>query len=445
MTSKSIFPARFASPMTLVLAISIGGCGGSSDPTSITVGGTVAGLSTAGLVLKNGTDLLAISPGDTKFELPSSLAAGSSYSVQVYSQPTTRDQFCTVAGGVGIAATSNISNVSITCRATEWMTSTLAGSGAYGSQDGVGSAASFSQPSGITVDLDGNAYVADTSNHSIRRIGPSGAVTTLAGSGIAGAADGVGSAATFNMPWRVAAAADGSVYVTDTYNQKIRKVSRDGTVTTFTGSGAIGSTDGSSTIASFYYPFGLAAAFDGTVYVADNSNQSVRKVATDGSVTTFAGSGTAGFVNGTGLAASFQSPYGAAVDGQGFVYIADTLNHSIRKISPAGIVTTLAGTGARGNNDGAAATASFSDPQGVAVDANGNVYVADTGNNVIRKISPPGLVSTLSGSSTLSTGSADGAGRAALFYFPFDIAVDTNGVLYVADWGNLKVRRISAQ
>jgi sugar lactone lactonase YvrE len=247
------------------------------------------------------------------------------------------------------------------------------------------------------------------------------------------------------MPWRVAAAPDGSIYVTDTYNQKIRKVSRDGTVTTLTGSGSIGSTDGSSTVASFYYPFGLAAAFDGALYVADNSNQSVRKVATDGSVTTFAGSGSAGFVNGTGPAASFQSPYGAAVDGQGSVYIADTLNHCIRKISPAGVVTTLAGTGVRGSTDGAAATASFSDPQGVAVDVNGNVYVADTGNNVIRKISPPGLVSTLSGSSSLSTGSADGVGRAASFYSPFDIAVDTNGVLYIADWGNLKIRRISAQ
>ena len=445
MTSTNTFRAHLSSPTTLALAICIAGCGGSSEPTSVTVGGTVTGLSTEGLVLRAGTESLALRPGDTRFVFLSPLAAGSNYSVQVDSQPTGRDQFCTVTGGVGTTGTSNTSTVSVSCRATEWMTSTLAGSGAYGSQDGAGSAASFSPPSGVTVDLEGNVYVADTSNQSIRRIGPSGAVTTLAGSGIAGAADGMGSAATFNMPWRVSAAPDGSVFVTDTYNQKIRKVSRDGTVTTLTGSGSIGSTDGSATTASFYYPFGLAAAFDGAVYVADNSNQSVRKVASDGTVTTFAGSGSVGFANGTGRAASFQSPYGAAVDRQGSVYIADTLNHCIRKISPTGVVTTLAGIGTRGSADGAADIGSFSDPQGVAVDAGGNVYVADTGNNAIRKVSPLGLVSTLSGNSALSVGSADGVGRTALFYFPFDIAVDQNGVLYVADWGNLKIRRISAQ
>ena len=429
----------------LVLAVVLTACGGSSDQASVAIGGTVGGLSTEGLVLSNGIETLALHPSDANFAFPTLVATGTGYSVKVSSQPTSRDQFCTVANGVGTAHVSSMSSVSVSCRATEWLASTLAGSGQYGSQDGPSSVASFSPPAGLAVDADTNVYVADAANQVIRRISPNGNVTTLAGSGVAGSSDGIGTGASFNMPWRVSTAADGIVYVTDSYNQRIRKVSGNGIVTSLSGSGSIGSADGSATAAAFYYPFGLAIGLDGYVYVADNSNQLIRKVAPDGSVARFAGSGSAGSSNGIGSAASFHSPYGVAIDAQGYVYIADTLNQCIRKISPSGVVSTLAGIGTRGSVDGSPAVASFSDPQGVAVDARGNVYVADTGNNSIRKISPSGTVTSIAGNAKLSVGAADGIGSSALFYFPFDVAVDRNGVLYVADWGNLKIRRIAAQ
>jgi streptogramin lyase len=429
----------------LTLAASVSGCGGSTSATSVTLGGSISGLTSEGLTIKNGTEVLALHSGEPSFVFATTVSPGSTYTVQIASQPTSRDQVCTIASSTGTAGSSNIAGISVSCHATLWVTGTLAGSGAYGSQDGPGSTASFSPPSGVAVDGAGNVYVADTANQKIRRIDAGGVVTTFAGTGNVGSADGAGTTASFNMPWRVSAAADSTTYVTDTYNLRLRKISATGDVTTFSGSGSIGAANGAAASASFYYPFGLAVSSDDHVYVADNSNQLIRKLAPDGGAMTFAGSGSAGFVNGTGSAASFQSPYGIAVDALGFVYVADTLNHCIRKISPVGMVTTLAGIGTRGSVDGSPTVASFSDPQGVAVDANGNVYVADTGNNALRKISPSGVVTTIAGNPALSAGSADGVGAASRFYFPFDVAVDRSGVLYVADWGNSKIRRVSAQ
>lgn len=430
---------------TLAVAANLAACGGSSDPMNVTVGGSVAGLSTQGLALSNGSDSVVLHAGDTSFVFPASIAVGARYAVQVASQPASRDEFCVVAQGTGTAGSANVTNVSVACHATQWVSSTLAGSGAYGSQDGISTAASFSPPTGLTVDDSGRVFVADAANHKIRRIDASGMVTTWAGSGTAGAANGDGTVASFNMPWRVSAATDGTLYVTDTYSQMIRKITPTGTVSRWSGSGAIGAADGAAASASFYYPFGVAVAADGSAYVADNSNQLIRKLGLDGSVSTWAGSGSAAFADGTGIAASFQSPYGIAVDADGTVYVADTNNQRIRRISPSGVVTTLAGDGTRGSTDGPGASASFNSPQGVAVDGSGNVYVADTGNSAIRKISQSGVVTTLAGDAAVSVGYIDGVGRAARFYFPYDVAVDINGVVYVADWGNLRIRRLIAQ
>jgi streptogramin lyase len=249
-------------------------------------------------------------------------------------------------------------------------------------------AASFDLPAGVAVDTAGNVYVADYGNNLIRKISSSGVVSTLAGSGFAGSANGMGTAASFNIPWGVAVDAAGNVYVADAANELIRKISPSGVVTTLAGGGAGRSNNGTGTAASFNGPYGVAVDAAGNVYVADNGNDMIRKISPLGVVSTLAGSGTKGSANGMGMAASFNGPYGVAVDAAGNVYVADGVNNIIRKISPLGVVNTWAGNGSIGSVNGMALAASFDIPTGVAVDAAGNVYVADIGNDMIRKISP---------------------------------------------------------
>jgi streptogramin lyase len=323
---------------------------------------------------------------------------------------------------------------------------TLAGTaGSSGSADGTGSAARFYQPWGVAVDGSGNVYVADSRNHTIRKITPAGVVTTLAGTaGSSGSANGTGSAARFYYPYGVAVDSSGNVYVADTSNQTIRTITPAGVVTTLAGTaGAYGSADGTGSAARFYYPAGVAVDGSGNVYVAD-SGSTIRTITPAGVVTTLAGTaGASGSADGTGSAARFNVPKGVAVDGSGNVYVADTSNHTIRKITPAGGVTTLAGTaGAYGSADGTGSAARFYYPEGVAVDASGNVYVADAGNNTIRKITPAGVVTTLAGTARLQ-GSADGTGSAARFYYPRGVAVDGSGNVYVADTQNSTIRAIT--
>ena len=213
------------------------------------------------------------------------------------------------------------------------------------------------------------------------------------------------------------------------------------TVTTLAGSGSEGSVDGTGIAASFKYPKGVAVDSIGNVYAADQGNHKIRKITSIGVVSTLAGSGAGGSVDGTGIAASFYYPKGVAVDSIGNVYVADGGN-KIRKITPSGVVSTLAGSGSEGSVDGTGIAARFSYPQGVAVDSIGNVYVACNGNHKIRKITPSGVVTTLAGSGSL--GSVDGTGIAASFIYPMCVAVDSIGNVYVADGGN-KIRKITPQ
>jgi hypothetical protein len=307
---------------------------------------------------------------------------------------------------------------------------TLAGAGPAGSADGVGTVASFYGPRGVAVDAVGNVYVVDPGNGKIRKINAAGQVTTLAGSGLVGSADGIGTAASFFGPSGVAVDAAGIVYVADATNHKIRKISAAGVVTTLAGSGSAGSADGTGSAASFSEPKGVAVDAAGNVYVADTGSHTIRKISSAGEVTTLAGSSASGSIDGTGTAASFYLPSGVAVDIAGNVVVADYGNNMIRKISAAGVVTTLAG-GVRGSTDGTGTAASFAGPWGVAVDAVGNVYVGDFGNRKIRKISAAGEVTTLAGSGGI--GSVDGTGTAASFYSPKGVAVDAAGNVYVAD------------
>jgi len=288
--------------------------------------------------------------------------------------------------------------------------------------------------------------VADSFNHTIRKVAPAGDVSTLAGCAPRqGGQDGNGGTARFRYPLGVAVHSGGNALVADSTNYTIRKISPMGQVTTLAGlAGNQGSQDGSGGAARFAQCEAIAVDTTGTVFLADTWNHTIRKVTSAGAVTTLAGlAGTSGSQDGTGSAARFFLPKGIAVDGAGNVLVADSNNHTIRKVTPAGVVTTLAGlAGNIGSRDGAGSMARFSQPEGVAVDANGVAYVADTWNHTIRKITPDGEVSTVAGVPEVE-GSQDGTGSEARFYAPKGIAVDAAGNLFVADSNNYTIRMIA--
>ncbi len=306
--------------------------------------------------------------------------------------------------------------------------------------------ASFRQPYGVAVDDSGNVYVADFGNNLIRKISSSGLVTTLAGSGNAGSSNGIGAAASFNSPIGLAVDRVGNVYVADYGNQMIRMISPSGMVTTLAGTGTKGSANGAGNASTFNEPTGIAidnslTINSGTIYIADQGNNMIRMINTYGTVSTLAGTGTRGSANGAANASTFNKPTGVAADNLGNVYVADGSNNMIRKINPSGVVSTLAGTGSIGSTNGPGAAASFTSPFGVTSDASGNVFVADQGNNLIRMINSSGVVSTLAGSGAL--GAQNGMGSSASFYLPSAVAVDKGGNVYVADFDNNLVREVS--
>jgi sugar lactone lactonase YvrE len=318
---------------------------------------------------------------------------------------------------------------------------TLAGQSVGGSVNATGTASSFSGPEGVAVDASGNVYVADTSNSEIRKISAGAIVTSFAGSaGSLGSTNGTGSGASFRSPVGIAVDTSGNVYVADSGNDDIREINPSGVVITFAGTGSTGFTNGTGISASFDDPTGVAVDASGNVYVADQTNASIRKISPAGVVSTLAGSGSSGFNNGTGVAALFDNPTGLAVDAVGNVYVADQNNFDIRKITPGGVVTTLAGTGLSGSVNATGTSASFNHPYDVTVDASGNVFVADGGNDLIRKITPAGVVTTVAG--TGSAGSSNATGTFASFSSPWGLAVDSNDNIFVADTNNNMIREI---
>jgi len=319
--------------------------------------------------------------------------------------------------------------------------------GVAGYVDGSGEQAQFHLPNDVAVDAKGNLYVADTANNVIRKITPRGIVTTLAGlAGTHGSDDGEGDSARFWAPFGVAVDAAGNVYVADSANNIIREITPRGVVTTLAGlAGHAGSEDGVGSAARFRNPWGVAVDGLGDVYVADMSNDTIRKIAPDGKVTTLAGqAGQSGNADGPAASAQFDNPFAVAVDNDGNVFVADSANDTIRKITEAGQVATVAGlSGYPGYADGNVSTARFFNPQGVAVDSVGNVYVADTGNNTIRKITPAGNVSTL----PELAGPGDAAENAASVQLksPGGVAVDQAGNIYIADTNDHCIRKIAAK
>jgi streptogramin lyase len=295
------------------------------------------------------------------------------------------------------------------------------------------STAQFNSPFGVAVDANGNVYVADTFNNTIRKITPAGVVSTLAGlAGSSGDSDGTGSAARFNSPFGIAVDRDGTLYVTDTNNITIRKVTPAGVVTTFAGQSGVSShVDGTGTAATFDSPQAITIDSNGTLYITDFDM--IRKITPAGVVTTIAGlAGVTGHDDGVGTAATFDFPLGITVDGNGNLFVADTGNDTIREITPAGVVSTVAGqVVTMGATDGSGTAATFRGPYGIAVDATGNLYVADQNNSTIRKITPDFVVSTVAGQA-LAQAYTDGIGTAARFGFPAGIALDALGNLYIA-------------
>ncbi len=323
--------------------------------------------------------------------------------------------------------------------AIDMIVTTLAGTGLRGSDNGATSTASFRTPSGVAIDASGNIIVAERNNHRIRSIGTNGMVSTIAG-GRDGFRDGASATAQFGSPSGVAIDASGNIVVADRNNNRIRKITTDGMVSTIAGSGIEGFADGASATAEFQLPIGIAVDASGNIIVADALNNSIRSIGTDGMVSTIAGSSTSGFADGASATAMFFTPIGIAVDASGDIIVADRSNHRIRSISTGGVVSTIAGSGTRDFADGASATARFNFPSGVAIDTSGNIIVADRDNHRIRSITPDGIVSTIAGSSI--SGFADGVVSKSQFDRPLDIAIDASGNIIVADSDNNRIRKI---
>ena len=334
---------------------------------------------------------------------------------------------------------NDVTTSTVTTTTSSPTVTTFAGSGTPGFIDGTKAQASFNYPTGIAISNQGYLFVADKQNSAVRIITPAGVVNTLGGTGIPGFVN-TADSVTFNFPGGVGTDAAGNVYVADESNNAIRLITTAGVVSTFAGNGVSGFANATGTAATFNNPASTAADTAGNVYVADNGNNVIRKITPLGVVTTFAGSGVRGAANGTGTAASFNQPEALAIDAAGNVYVADMGNNLIRKITAKGVVTTLAGSGSPGAANGLGTAASFSAPAGVAVDATGNVYVGDSNNNLVRKIGTDGTVTTLAG--TGAAGSANGTPAASTFNSPQGVAVDTYNRVFVVDTGNSMIRMI---
>ena len=331
--------------------------------------------------------------------------------------------------------------------------STVAGNGSGGySGDGTGATATeLSEALGVAADPSGNLYIADNWNYRIRKVDTAGNITTLAGNGTQGFSGDGGDAtkAEIERCWGITTDTSGNIYISDTYNHRIRKIDRSGNISTIAGNGTAGySGDGGpATSAKLYYPCEIATDQSENIYVADSWNYRIRKIAKSGIITTLAGNGNQGYAGdeGPAVSARLSEIFGVAVDTAENVYISDTYNNCIRKVNKTGIITTIAGNGTAGySGDSSTATvAELNHPGGIAVDSAGCVYVADTNNNRIRKIDRSGIITTIAGNG--SKGFAGDGGRATLARLNevFGIAQNTSENIYIADSYNNRIRKLT--
>ena len=305
----------------------------------------------------------------------------------------------------------------------------FAGSGHSGSADGKGAAATFNQPNGLATDAAGNVYVADQENNLIRKITPDGTVSTLAGSGQSGHDDGTGVTASFNNPQGVATDAAGNVFVADSYNYLIRKITSSGVVSTIAGNSSSQPANGQGTAASFSRPSDVVVDGSGNIFVADQGAGQIRKITSAGLVSTVYSSGD-------------LNPYQLAVDKLGNIYAPDPTDNDIKKISQSGVLTRFAGNGniIGGDIDGTGTGAAFYQPIGIAIDGNGNLFVVDKYNGLIREITPAAVVTTVGGRGATNP---YGPVAHAILFGVQGIAVDTGGNIYFTS--DNEIRKISMQ
>jgi len=312
---------------------------------------------------------------------------------------------------------------------------TIAGTGSSGFSGDHGPAveAQLGVPREVAVDAAGNLYIADTTNHRIRRVDSSGTITTVAGTGKEGFSgdDGPAADAQLHFPYGVAVDGAGNLFISDTWNDRIRRVDPSGTITTFAGTG-------------LYLPHGVAVDGSGSLFIADFGNQRIRRVDRSGTITTVAGTGERGFSGdqGPALAAQLQRPAGVAVDTTGNIFIADSGNHRIRRVDRSGTITTVAGTGEPGfsGDHGPAVAVQLQRPEGVVVDGAGNLFIADSRNNRIRRVDSSGTLTTIAGTGEYGFSGDGGPAAEARLASPGGLAVDGAGNLLIADVGNRRIR-----
>ena len=316
--------------------------------------------------------------------------------------------------------------------------STFAGDGTDADLDGPLLSAQFHTPVDIAISASGILYVADYNGRRIRKI-TGGQVSVLAGDGSFGTRNGAGDTAQFLDPYRIEVDPGGNVYVMDQADARVRRITPNGVVSTYAGTAVSGFKDGDVSVALFRQSMGgIAMGTQGDIYIDDTNNGRIRKISAAGQVSTFAGKETKGFVNGDTSVAEFLNPNGILFDKQGNMYVADNGNYCIRKITPGGIVSRFTGMGTAGMADGAPGTAQFHYIYDMVIDKDGNLLLSD--GDRIRKVNPAGEVSTIAGS---TTGYTDGDGPTAQFSYPAGLAIDAEGSLYVADALNYRVRKIS--
>ena len=352
------------------------------------------------------------------------------------------------SGNVYVSEISRI--LRIDAQTKEVSTLASAGSYGFGLDGVPATSSLLANPGGVAVDGSGNVYIADTDTNRVRNVDSSGTITTFAGTGEEGTSGdgGAATAARFLYPLGMAVDGSGNVYIADlSGDSRIRRVNPMGVITTFAGTGTSGfGGDGSAaTAARLNWPHGVAVRF-GNVYIADRDNNRIRQVDSSGVITTFAGTGTSGFGGDAGAATSslLWAPSDVAVDGSGNVYIADWFNHRVRKVDSAGTISTFAGTGTSGfgGDGGAATSALLAYPVGVAVDGSGNVYIADQHNHRIRRVNTAGIIDTFAGTGTSGFGGDGGSATLARLHDPGGVAVDSSGNVYIADTGNNRIRRV---
>jgi DNA-binding beta-propeller fold protein YncE len=433
-------------PYLLILCTSLGlvSCGGgsssSSETTSNSLEVTVEGLASSielTLSRSGASDSVTVIRDASARTLLNNLTVGSSVELRITGQPDSSEICQLRLASKTLVVAAGVNRLSLQCFATGQV-SLFAGSGTAGSADGSGAAAEFWSPKGAAFGPDGTLYVADANNFTIRTVSPLGAVGTVT-------ANPVGGESPLGAVSGVRVTADGTIFFTETDTAAVRKIQPDGTLVTIAGGSGRGpALDGLGAAAVFDSPGDLVVdSAAGYIYVSDTGNHLIRRVTiATGQVTTFAGTGSSGFTDGAAIAAQFNQPFGMAMDAWGNLYVADLLNGAIRKIRSDGQVSTYFGPNSTGWHDGTDRPESggMAAPNRLIFDASGNLYVSET--HLIRKITPAGVSIYMAGLEAGRGGDVAGNGVSARFNNPRGLAVDTSGVLYVVDASNHRVKKM---